>query len=206
MDQLADAFRGRPAAELSVSLTKAERTAKPVEPSLAVTPAGAHAAALGALHPVLSESGDSNAPVRFPPSSTRLQRVGSQQAASRDGSREESEIRDIALGLAADQGDQAPALIQHVACTRAEANRAMCGAVVPGDRTSWLIAIQGQFTARRHLRRRFQPADAEVQQFSVIMLVVDAANGAPTDSGHSNDYPELAAVGPVTTDYIAVDA
>jgi hypothetical protein len=40
----------------------------------------------------------------------------------------------------------------------------------------------------------------------VIMLVVDAANGAPTDSGHSNDYPELAAVGPVTTDYIAVDA
>jgi hypothetical protein len=108
----------------------------------------------------------------------------------------ESEILDIALGLAADRGDQAPALIQHVACTRAQANRVMCGAVVPGERPSWLIAIQGQFTAPRHPRRHFQSADPEVQQYSVITLVVDAATGAPTDSGHSNNYPDLTALGP----------
>jgi hypothetical protein len=26
-----------------------------------------------------------------------------------------------------------------------------------------------------------------------------------TDSGHSSDYPDLAALGPLTTDYTAVD-
>jgi len=34
-----------------------------------------------------------------------------------------------------------------------------------------------------------------------MVLIVDVATGAPTDSGFSNEYPDLAAVGAVVTDH-----
>ena len=117
----------------------------------------------------------------------------------------ESEIRDVALELAADSGDPSPRRVQHITCTRSKANRLMCGDVVPGERRSWLIAIEGSFLTRRP-RRPFVPGSPrdrlpEERKYSVITLVVDAETGAPTDSGSSNDYPDLAAAGPVITDY-----
>jgi hypothetical protein len=38
---------------------------------------------------------------------------------------------------------------------------------------------------------------------SVMTLIVDVATGAPTDSGFSNEYPDLAGAGRVVTDYRA---
>jgi len=116
----------------------------------------------------------------------------------------ESEILEIAMGLAADRGDPAASLIQHTKCTRAEANRVAGGAVVPGDEESCLIAIQGHFTVprRRPPIRPGLPVPVETTDtYSVMMLVVNVATGAPTDSGLSNDYPDLAAVGSVITDH-----
>ena len=120
----------------------------------------------------------------------------------------ESEIRDVALDLAADSGDPSPRRVQHVTCTRADANRVMCGDVVPGERRSWLIAIDGSFVTRQP-RRPFVPGSPqdrlpEERKYSVITLVVDAETCAPTDSGYSNDYPDLAAAAPVITDYSAL--
>lgn len=120
----------------------------------------------------------------------------------------ESEIGDVALELAADRGDPSPHRVQHVTCTRSNANRVMCGDVVPGERRSWLIAIEGSFVTRRP-RRPFVRGSArdhvtEERKYSVITLVVDAETGAPTDSGSSNDFPDLAAAGPVITDYPAL--
>jgi hypothetical protein len=37
--------------------------------------------------------------------------------------------------------------------------------------------------------------------FLVSVLVVDIETGQVTDSGSSNEYPDLASVGPVVTDY-----
>jgi hypothetical protein len=51
----------------------------------------------------------------------------------------EDEILEIALGLAADRGDSSPALVQHVRCSRAEANRLASGSIVPGVGESYLI-------------------------------------------------------------------
>jgi hypothetical protein len=114
----------------------------------------------------------------------------------------ENDILEIALGLAADRGDPRPTLIQHTRCSRAAANRISSGAVVPGDRESYLIAIQGRFTV--HPRRPPTPALARplgTQTYAVMVLIVDVATGAPTDSGFSNEYPDLAAVRAVVTDH-----
>lgn len=118
--------------------------------------------------------------------------------------RSESEILEVAMGLAADRGDPTPSLIQHTKCTRAKANRVAGGAVVPGEEESYLIAIQGHFTVPR--RRPPIPPGLPVpvettDTYSVMTLVVNVATGAPTDSGLSNDYPDLAAVGSVITDH-----
>lgn len=116
----------------------------------------------------------------------------------------EDEILEIAVGLAADRGDLSPVLVQHTRCTRAEANQLVSGSIVPGDRESYLIAIRGSFTVRQR-RRPFVP---EVQEpvettstYSVMTLIVDVATGEPTDSGMSNEYPDLALVGSVVTDH-----
>jgi hypothetical protein len=76
----------------------------------------------------------------------------------------------------------------------------MCGAVVPGDRRSWLIAIAGRFTVPRPTYPGDPRAGGEWCH-SVITLVVDAETGAPTDGGGGDEYPDLAAAGPVITDY-----
>ena len=116
----------------------------------------------------------------------------------------ESEIAAVALELAADRGDPHPRLIQHVTCTRAEANRVGAGAGVPGERASWLIAIQGRFvTPARRPEARRRGGDGAGREYTVITLVIDAETGAPTDSGSGNEYPDLAAAGPVITDYSA---
>jgi hypothetical protein len=62
--------------------------------------------------------------------------------------------------------------------------------------------MRGRFTARS---ARDKLADRDLQaepvSYSVHVLVVDIETGQLTDSGGGNDFPDLACVGPVVTDY-----
>jgi hypothetical protein len=117
---------------------------------------------------------------------------------------DESKLLALARSVAASTRDPTPSLIQHAAGTRERANHVMTGGdhFVPGQEKSILIAIRGHFsgTARRP---PFPPTPPVPTTWSVQMLVVNAATGQVTDSGGSNDYPDLASLGPVITDYSA---
>jgi hypothetical protein len=111
----------------------------------------------------------------------------------------ESRILNIALAAAAQAGDPQPALVQHAAGTRRQANLVDSGDIVPGNQPSYLIAMRGHFV----FEDAPTPPGAAAPHGSVMTIVVDALNGAGTDSGVSNRYPDLRRLGPVTTDYRA---
>lgn len=102
----------------------------------------------------------------------------------------------IAETAATRAGDPNPTLIQHSAGTRRRANLIASGDQVPGRRWSYLIAERGHFV----LKNPTQPLAARAPRGSVLTLVVDASTGKITDSGLSNRYPHLTALGPVHTD------
>jgi hypothetical protein len=119
-------------------------------------------------------------------------------ASSRDPKPQLAEARIIRIAerAAAQAGDPAPTLIQHSAGTRQQANAVASGDRVPEKQWSYLIAERGSFV----LKDVPLPAGAPAPRGTVLTLVVDAATGAPTDIGVSNRYPDLAALGQVTTD------
>jgi hypothetical protein len=90
-------------------------------------------------------------------------------------------------------------LIQHSAGTRAEANLVASGDLVPGTQTSYLIAERGHFV----LNDAPIPPGAHAPSGSVLTLIVNAATGQITDLGVSNTCPDLAKLGPVTTDRVS---
>ena len=108
----------------------------------------------------------------------------------------ESRIVQIAEHAAAAAGDRMPTLIQHSEGTRQRANAIASGDRVPGRRWSYLIAERGSFV----LNSVSVPPGARAPRGSVLTLVVNAATGTVSDLGVSNRYPELAALGAVTTD------
>ena len=108
----------------------------------------------------------------------------------------ESRIVKIAERAAAAAGDRRPSLIQHSEGTRQRANTIASGDRVPGKRWSYLIAERGSFV----LKNVSVPPGAGAPRGSVLTLVVDAATGTVSDLGVSNHYPNLAALGAVTTD------
>lgn len=116
----------------------------------------------------------------------------------------ERDILPFALDAARHYGDRSPELIQHTTGTR-EAATKTTGSWVQGDGLSYLIAIRGRFAAPRPTPQRAplpKPGDRHAEtMFSVLVRVVDVATGCVTDSGGSNDYPDLASVGRVITDY-----
>ena len=114
----------------------------------------------------------------------------------------ETKILTLARSAAASKPDPTPSLIQHAAGTRQHANHVMTtgGHLVPGDELSYLIAIRGDFSGSAR-QPPFPPKPPRLARWTVQMLVIDAATGQVTDSGGSNDYPDLPALGPVTTDY-----
>jgi hypothetical protein len=119
--------------------------------------------------------------------------------------RSEDDILQLALHAAARAGDPTPELIQHTKGTR-EAATKTTGSWVHGDEPSYLVAMRGKFSARRPSRpwdptgEPGLPAD-RVVAFSVKVLVVSIETGRLADSGSSNEYPDLASVGPVVTDH-----
>ncbi|MGO9902987.1 MAG: hypothetical protein ACLP0J_25620 [Solirubrobacteraceae bacterium] len=107
-----------------------------------------------------------------------------------------AQIDAIALTQAAALGDANPSLIQHAEATRQAANLAAGGDIVPGSDPSILIAERGTFTAPNAPR----PAGAPAPNGTVFTMVVDIATGQVTDTGITDDYPNLASLGTVTTD------
>jgi hypothetical protein len=105
----------------------------------------------------------------------------------------ETRIRRIALKAAA--GGH-PTLIQHAEGTRFEANLIAGGDLVYEWTWAYLIAIKGHFKFTPP-----SPGPSRPHTYSAITLVVDAKTGQTEDFGISNDYPDIAKLGPVTTDY-----
>jgi hypothetical protein len=108
----------------------------------------------------------------------------------------ERQIIQIAMAAAKRAGESEPTLIQHSDGTRERSNLIDSGDVVPGQRWSYLIAERGRFV----FKDAPTPPGAPAPSGSVLTLVVDVATRQVTDSGLSNRYPELAKLGPVTTD------
>lgn len=102
----------------------------------------------------------------------------------------------IAKTAAVRAGDPKPTLIQHSEGARHRANVIDSGDIVPGRQWSYLIAERGRFIFKDASR----PRRARAPTGSVLTLVVDASTGQITDTGLSNRYPDLAALGPVTND------
>lgn len=108
----------------------------------------------------------------------------------------ERRVLRLAERAAAAADDSHPALIQHSEGTRYEANRIASGEIVFERAWSYLIAVRGRFT----LTRASRPQGARAPHGTILTLVVNAGSGRVTDSGVSDRYPGLAALGPVTTD------
>ena len=111
-------------------------------------------------------------------------------------------IPSLALAAAAQAGDATPNLIQHSRGTRGEANRVASGDIILGKQANtdcYLVAMRGHFTARA-LDPLGAPTTTSPTAYSVVTLVIDATTGQIVDSGMSNSYPDLGALGAVTTD------
>lgn len=117
-------------------------------------------------------------------------------AGSTPGKLSESRIVSIAISAAAAAGEPTPTSIRHAEGTRAHANLVASGEVVPGSRDSFLIVVTGKFVARNAP----VPPGAPAPIGSVLTLVVDASTGEQTDFGIQDNVPNLAALGPVSTD------
>lgn len=87
--------------------------------------------------------------------------------------------------MAARSGDPRPRLVQHTRGTR-EAATTTTGSICFGDEPSYLVAIRGSFTARRH----FPPLPPELRDhvdrdkvisYSVKVLVINIDTGEITE-------------------------
>ncbi len=106
----------------------------------------------------------------------------------------ESQIQNIALSAAAQNGDQSPVSVQYAFGTRSQANMVASGETVPGTAESVLVVEQGSFVAADAAL----PPGAAEPSGSVLTLVIDAASGQITDGGIQNTVPDLASLGVVT--------
>jgi hypothetical protein len=111
-----------------------------------------------------------------------------------DRSAIQTAILAVALRAAAHAGDARPTLIQHSMGSRYKANLAASGEITGGQQHSFLIAERGHFVLTN------VGIGNQTIRGSVITLVYNAKTRDVTDYGLQNNYPNLAALGPVTTD------
>ena len=119
------------------------------------------------------------------------------------GALDESELLARARDVAARAGDPEPALIQHARGSRFDVTRTT-GSVVFSDAPSIIVVMEGNFRSRRRSPPRPQPdvpATDEFVSYPVQVLVFDVATGQITDSGSSNQRPDLTPLGQVVTDH-----
>ncbi|MGZ6616357.1 MAG: hypothetical protein ACXVFQ_18240 [Solirubrobacteraceae bacterium] len=118
--------------------------------------------------------------------------------------RDQNDVLRLALAVAAQKGDPEPAMIQHTIGSR-EAATKTTGSWVRSDEPCYLIAMRGNFTARRPRRPyvlggHSHDAVPETVSYSVQVLVVSVATGRIIDGGGGNEYPDLDSVGRIVTD------
>jgi hypothetical protein len=119
------------------------------------------------------------------------------------GAIDESELLALALDVAVRMGDPNPMLIQHARGTRYEVTRTT-GSIVFSDAPSYIVAMQGNFRTRRPSPpRHLIPNDQQFLSYPFQTLVIDTETGQITDSGSSNQCPNLASLGEVVTDHDA---
>jgi hypothetical protein len=105
----------------------------------------------------------------------------------------EREILKIALRAAARTGDPRPTLIQYSLGTRGKANLISSKDITGGEQRSYLIAERGHFVLRD------LGIGNQTVRGSVITVVLNASTLHSTDFGLQDNYPNLAALGRVTT-------
>jgi hypothetical protein len=108
----------------------------------------------------------------------------------------EALIKRAALKAAARAGDRHPSLIQHAEGTRERANKIAWRDTVPDFNWCYLIVVRGRFV----LYDVPSPSGAKPPKGTVLMLVLDAKTRRQLDFGVGDRYPDLAKLGPVTTD------
>jgi hypothetical protein len=109
----------------------------------------------------------------------------------------EDQISQIARG-AADGigGDSAPTLIEHVEGLREQTVFSLSGDTVPSSSDVFAIVMRGHFVASGAPT----PPDVPAPTGSVMVLIIDATTGQVTDLGIQDQVPDLATLGPVTSD------
>jgi hypothetical protein len=110
-------------------------------------------------------------------------------------------ILSIALGAARREGDADPTLVQDAEGSELLANLVVSRTLVFAWRWSYLITLRGRF----HFTLPTPPGipmgpGPVVRVFRVLTVVIDARTGRITSSGTSDRYPDLARLGPVSTD------
>lgn len=105
----------------------------------------------------------------------------------------ESQLLAIALRMAADADEHSPTLIQYSQGDRVQANLVASGARSVEHRSTYLIAVRGQFTYWMAKRPPGQPPP----KGTVMTLVIDAETGRLCDVGIHTSYPQLEGLGPV---------
>jgi hypothetical protein len=136
---------------------------------------------------------------RYQPRSRHHKRRGSNRTLSADvGSPlTEPEIGQVARQAAAQLGgDGFPSSIEHVAGLHAQTVFALTRDTVSGSNNVDAIVMHGQFA----LNGWPVPSDAPVPKGSTLTVIVDANTGGLMDFMLGDQSPNLAALGPVTTD------
>jgi len=112
---------------------------------------------------------------------------------------DESELLALARKVAARSGDPNPELIQHARGSRFDVTRTT-GSTVFSDAPSYIVVMKGRFR-RRQSRPSARPPDEQFVSYPFQTVVIDIETGKITDSGSSNQAPDLTSLGEVVTDY-----
>jgi hypothetical protein len=111
---------------------------------------------------------------------------------------DESKMLALALEVAARDGDPSPELIRHARGSRFDVTRTT-GSTVFSDAPSCIFVMEGDFNPR-HSKPPSANGRSE-RHYRFRTLVFDLRTGKITDSGGSNDAPDLTPLGEVITDH-----
>jgi hypothetical protein len=114
------------------------------------------------------------------------------------GAQDETNMLAHALEVAARDGDPNPELIQHARGSRFVVTRTT-GSTVFSDAPSYIFVMKGDFNPH-HSRPQSAPGRPE-RHYRFRTLVFDVRTGKITDTGGSNEAPDLTSLGEVITDH-----
>ena len=116
------------------------------------------------------------------------------------GAIDERELVAQAREVAARCGDPNPELIQHARGSRFDVTRTT-GSIVFSDAPSYIVVMKGNFRRHRSRPPGADPTDEQAASYPFQTVVVDIETGEITDSGSSNQAPDLTRLGEIVTDH-----